>query len=166
MDMDIERIAVVYRLRHFKGSELVQEETATNLVPAEGVSLISDALFFGAAIPAQWYLGLYKTNYTPTPTVSAATINALAVESLAYSQGTRPAFVPQNAGVGVVNNAASVAQFNFSATETIYGGFLSSSPTKGAPAGVLLSVVKFPTVKNVDATSRLEVTGGLTLVSA
>lgn len=163
---ELSKIGFVYTIRHFVRDELVSEETARNLVPAEGIDLQIQALFFAGAIPPTWYVGLYEGNYTPTGAVSAATINALATESVAYASATRPAFVPASAGVGAANNAASPANFAFNATKNVYGGFISSSPTKASPAGVLLSVVKFPTVKQMQADSRLEVTAGLTLISA
>lgn len=164
--MTPDKLALRYCVRRFRGNTLVDEEIVNNIIPAEGIALLSDALFHGGALPAAWYMGLYETNYTPTGSVTAATINALATESTAYAEATRPLFVGVTQSVGVVNNTASPAVFTFNATKNIYGGFLSSSPTKANPSGVLLSVVKFATVKPVDSSLRLEVEGGLTLVSA
>lgn len=143
---------------HWKRGELVETIPVTsNLTPQEMLALNASALFDGATIPAAWYIGLYETDYTPTPTVSAATINALAVECISYAEATRQEFVPTSSGIGAVNNEASPAEFNMNATKSIYGGFVSSQPTKASPTGVLLSVVKIPSVKNVDSTSILRV---------
>lgn len=164
--MTKDKLALRYRVRSFRGDTLVDEEIVNNIIPAEGIALLSDALFHGGGLPAAWYMGLYENNYTPTGTVTAATINALATESVAYDEATRPLFVGVTQSIGVVNNAASPAVFTFNATKNIYGGFLSSSPTKASPSGVLLSVVKFATLKAADSSLRLEVEGGLSLVSA
>lgn len=143
---------------HWKQGELVETIPVTcNLTPHEMLDLNAGALFDGSAIPSAWYIGLYETDYTPTPTVSAATINALAVECVSYTETTRQLFVPTTSGIGAVNNEAAPAEFNMSATKNIYGGFVSSQPTKASPTGVLMSVVKIPSVKNVDSTSILRV---------
>lgn len=145
-----------WAFEHWKGGELVETLPITaNLTPQEMLALNAAVLFEGAIMPTAWYIGLYETDYTPTPTVSAATLNALAVECVSYDEPTRQPFIPLATGIGAASNEASPAEFNMSATKTVYGGFVSSQPTKGSPSGVLLSVVKLPTLKNVDSTSIL-----------
>lgn len=147
-----------WQVEHWKQGILVETIPITsNLTPQEMLALNAAVLFDGAPMPSAWYVGIYETDYTPTSTVTAATINALATECTAYAEATREPFVHASTGVGAVSNEASPAEFTMSATKNIYGGFLSSQPTKGSTSGVLLSVVKFPTVKNVDSTSILRV---------
>lgn len=147
-----------WQVEHWKNGNLVETTPITaNLTPQEMLALNAAVIFEGAAMPSAWYVGIYETDYTPSAAVSAATINALATECTAYAETTREPFVDASTGIGAASNEASPAEFTMNATKNIYGGFLSSQPTKGSPSGVLLSVVKFPTVKNVDATSILRV---------
>lgn len=164
--MDIIKLGLVYTVEHWQRGRLVDQETTRNLIPLEGLGLMTELLFNPAsAPPAAWYVALYKTAYVPTPTVTAATINALAQECVSYTEVSRPEFTGVQTAIGVTDNSADRAEFTFAGNDTIYGGFLTTAPTKGAPTGTLLSVVKFSTVKNVTADSVLRVRAGLSLVS-
>lgn len=66
---------------------------------------------------------------------------------------------------GGCSNAASLAIFNFSADAVVNGAFISTAPAKGATNGALMSVVRFPTARQVDASVYLEILSGFQFLS-
>lgn len=132
------------------------------MVPTEGLNhMLSVTLKNGTPVP-QWYVGLFKGDYTPDATVTAATLPALATECTSYSEATR---VPLTLGAvsgGAASNASNLAEFTFAAAETVYGAFIASAPAKGAATGTLLSVVRFPSPRVMGAGSVLRVFAGPT----
>ena len=156
----------VYLVEVIKHGVVVDSEVVHNLMPTQGANHLLGATFAGASQVSTWYLGLYEGNYTPSIAEVAATLPALATECTAYSSATRVAWVPGTVASGAVDNSAVKAEFTFTATKTVYGGFLTSAPAKGATTGVLGSVVRFSTPRVLDPDSILRVTAGITLTSA
>jgi len=95
-----------------------------------------------------WYVVPYEGDYTPQNDDTAANIGVRATEITAYSEGTRPEFIKSNANNGLVNNAASLAQFTLTANKTIRGFMIMSSAGKGTGTGVLLAIQKLATPKS------------------
>lgn len=148
-----------------KDGIVIESEVVDNLIPTEGINHILSVAFKGSSQVTTWYLGLFEANYTPAIGDTAATLPGLATESTAYTSGTRVAWVSGAVAGGSVDNVASRAEFTANATKTIYGGFLSSSPAKGAATGVLTSIVRFASPRVLDSGSILRVTAGLTITS-
>jgi hypothetical protein len=94
-----------------------------------------------------------------------ATISAASTEITAYTEALRVALTADPLTNGLYSNAGSPAEFTFSSTKTVRGGFISSSAVKGGTVGVLLSVVQASTAKQVAAGEILRVTAGLQLVT-
>jgi hypothetical protein len=159
------RIGLTYLIETIRDGEVVAVERVHNLMPNEGIAHMLAATFKGAAQVTTWYLGLYEGNYTPNANDTAATFTAAATECTTYSEATRPAWV-EGAATTTIDNAASKAEFTSTADKTVYGGFLSSNPTKGAASGVLGSAVKFNSPKFFGTGTVLRVTAGFTFASA
>lgn len=132
-----------------RDGRVIEEFEDCNLVVNEGLNALNDIMFFGATQITAWYLGLFEANYTPVATVTAATIAAASTETTAYASSTRPAYVPAASSAQVTTNAASRGDFVFSATKTIYGGFMISNSTKGGTSGKLFAAALFGTPKSV-----------------
>lgn len=145
--------------------EVLRREVAQNLVPIEGLNAMANILFAGAAAPTNLYIGLYGADYTPLPTVTAATLPGLAGEITGYEQASRVLFVPDAVVAGAVLNTTNKAEFSFAAPDQVYGAFMTTNSTKGGTTGTLFSAVKFPTVKNVDGDLALRVHAGFQFLS-
>lgn len=136
-----------------------------NLIPQEGVDFIAALLRGSGPSPiANWYVGVFENNYVPDSSITAAGIPTTVGESLAYDETSRPAFVHSYDGVGFIGNAPNPAEFTFNADKMIYGAFIVSSSTKGSNTGILMSIVRFSTAKDLEAGSVLRVMGGITLL--
>jgi hypothetical protein len=160
------KLGFEYTIEHVRGGEVISTETATNLVPIQGLDYIVAGALTGGSTNNAWYIGLYEGNYVPTSAVTAATVVAVATECLAYANSTRPAWIAGPVTAGSVDNSASRAEFVMNATKTVYGGFLISSNTKSGGDGTLISIVRFPTAKSLESGDTLRVTAGITTVSA
>lgn len=145
--------------------EVIWQDTAKNLMPYEGLDHMLSVLFGDTTQINNWYIGLYEGAYTPSRTDTAAAFPTAATEVTSYTESTRVVFNNSLSSLGVTNNFANVAEFNFTGSKTIQGGFISSVATKGASSGVLLSAVKFDSPKPVTADSILRVKAGLNIVS-
>jgi hypothetical protein len=161
-----EVIGFEYTVEHIRDGKVLSTEVVKNLVPTEGLNHILSVVMAGGSPYASWNIGLFEGNYTPTGTITAATLPAQATEMVAYTETTRRPFTPGSVAAGAVNNAASKAQFTFNANKTVYGGFISSSSAKNSVTGVLLSVVRFASPKVLESGDVLSVTAGMTLTSS
>lgn len=155
-----------YLVEVLKDGVVVDSEICHNLLPTEGANHMVGVTFKGQTPVSQWYVGLYEGNFTPNVGDVAATLPALATECTSYSGATRVAFTPGAVAAGAVDNTAARAEFTFTAAKTVYGGFISSAPAKGATTGVLVSLVRFASPRVMDVDSILRVTAGFTLATA
>lgn len=155
-----------YLIETVKNGVVVESETVHNLMPTEGANHILSAAFKGGSQVTTWYIGLYEGNYTPSVADIASTFPGLAAETSAYTSSTRVAWAPGTVVAGILDNSSNRAEFTFTAAKTVYGGFMSSAAGKGATTGALVSLVRFPSPRVLDADSILRVTAGITLTSA
>lgn len=155
----------VWTVEQLRDGQVIASECGHNLVPDQGLNDLLAVYFKSGSQAANWYVGLFEGNYTPGPSVTAASIAAAATETTAYSQATRPAWTAGAVAGGAVSNVDAKAEFTFTSSKTIYGGFLVSSSAKGGALGVLASVIRFPSPKAMEAGDTLRITAGTTLVS-
>ena len=144
---------------------LIEALRARNRVPVQGLDLIASAVFAGGPVPGELYIGLWTGAYVPDGTETAATLPTLVTELAAYEGTARKLFVPGTVTNGGCSNAASLAVFDFSADAVVNGAFISTAPAKGATNGSLMSVVRFPTARQVDASVYLEILSGFQFLS-
>lgn len=136
-----------------------------NLMPMDGLNHWIDVLLGKTPQQTQWYMGLFRGDYTPVPGDTALTFPVQATEFTAYEGAGRKPFVVASASGGEAHNNASPAEFTFTGNGTIYGGFISSASGKGATSGVLLSAVRFAVPKTKEPTDVLRVKAVLGLIS-
>ena len=144
---------------------VVESEDIHNLVPIEGLNHILNVVLKGSAQASAWFVGLFEGNYTPTTNDVMATFAANSTENTTYSGGVRKTLTLGTVAAGAVDNTASVAEFPFSGSKTIYGAFISSSSSQGGTSGTLLSAVRFSSPKAVAADFTLRVPAGFALAS-
>lgn len=146
--------------------EVRESERIHNLMPMEGITHMQNGLLKGGAQVTNWFIGLYEGNYVPVTGDTMATFPTSATEFVGYDGTTRKAFVSGTPANGLVDNAASKAEFIFSEDKIVYGGFISSASARGSTSGILLSAVKFASPKPLSATETLRVTAGFITASA
>lgn len=138
---------------------------ARNRVPAEGLDMMAAAFFTGGPIPPSLFIGLWSGTHVPTGEEKAEDLLSQVTEVTAYDGAARPAFTPGAVAAGGVSNANALARFGFNGNATVNGAFISTTSAKGATSGRLLSVVRFPNARAVDASVYLEVLSGFQFLS-
>lgn len=135
----------------------------TNLVPKAGIDYMAGALFGDVAPIGTFYLGLYENNYLPVAGALASDLPSTIGEFVGYSEAARPIWSRVTAN-GLITNAASRAAFTVTSAKRLHGGFLCSVSEKGGGGGLLLSVARFDSPKDVEPGMVLRVRGELSLV--
>lgn len=137
-----------------------------NLLPQVSVDFVAGLLRATVSPIGNWYVGIFENNYVPDGSVTAADLPGVVGECTAYSQTARPTWQHQYDGISVIDNLAAKAEFTMTSAKRIYGAFLVSSSTKAGNTGILLSIARFSTAKDVDSGATFTVAAGITLVSA
>lgn len=162
-------------LDHKRNGEFLcfEEHMGKNIVPTEGLNTLLDTAVGAATQITAWYVGIFKGNYTPLSTATAATAlgsGGLFTECLDADYDApatnRPAYTIVAASGGVITNSASKAEFTMAASITVYGAFLASSQAKTATTGKLLAAKKFDASRAVIDNDILYITYQLSATSA
>jgi hypothetical protein len=140
----------VYRVTvRDQGGLVVAETQAPNLYPLEGRNhILSSALCNGVRY-GNWFIGLFKGNYTPGEADVINTFPSAAQELVGYVEPSRLTWVPNAVANGSVDSVGNEVVFTMTGDATIYGAFMASSQSKGATNGVLLSAARFPQAQQV-----------------
>lgn len=147
--------AVLKRAGEYGESEFDFDNVCTN----QGLIALLNGMFTGATQITNWYLGVFQNNYTPVVGDTMSSFVSSAGEFTGYSGGARPSFTPAAASASPsISNTASAATFTFTGSATLYGAFLSSSPTPGGGSGTLFSAAQFGASKNVSSGDQLILT--------
>jgi len=141
--------------QHLRNGRVIDEWEDHNLVVNEGLNSILNVQFANATQIPQWYIGVYKGNYTPVAGDTAANIVANSTEITTEYTGVRPTYNEASSSAQTMTNAANRASFVFTAPLTVYGAFLISVSNKSSTTGTLFSAAKFSTAKVVEATDEL-----------
>lgn len=144
---------------------LLDRALVKNRVPIEGLNLMANGLFAGGAIPTGYFIGLWTGAHVPSGEETAADFLTQVTEITAYDGSTRKPWTPGAVANGGLSNAYALARFNFTSAVTVNGMFMSTSQPKGATAGAIVSVVRFPSPRPVDPSVYLDVLAGFQLVS-
>ena len=150
-----------FELVDARGNALDQWEEH-NLIPQAGLDFLIQAPFGDASPISTFYAGLYRNNYLPSAATVAADIPSNMGEFVNYSESQRPTWSRQYDGIGTQDNSADRAQFTFTQDQLIYGAFLVSSSTKGGNNGLLISVVRFASPKQIPAGLTVKMNSGIT----
>lgn len=134
-----------------------------NLVPLPAINYMSSAIFGDVSPIGTFYIGLFQNNYIPNSGASSADIPGTIVEFVGYSEATRPLWARVNTD-GVMTNAAARAAFTVTANARLYGGFLISNSTKAGSTGLMMSVARFTSPRDVEAGMTLRVRSELSLI--
>lgn len=157
------RPGFIYEVDVVRRGRIIQAERKHNLLPDQMAAHYNAVAFQGASQVLTWYLAPFEGNYTPQGNETGTTIAALATECTAYDESTRREWV--EAGGAALTNSASKAIFTMNAEKTVYGGFLVSAPAKGATTGILASLVKFASPKQLEVGDLLRITAGMAVAN-
>lgn len=162
------KIGGIFTYEHIRDGEVIDTWKEPNIVVDEGLNYILGAGMAGSTPLTTWYIGIFKNNYTPLSTDTAALFPGVGVASEStteYTETVRPTWINTGVAAKVITNTASPAVFTFNTTVSIYGGFLASSSVKGGLTGKLAAASKFSSVRAMLAADVLNVTYNLTISS-
>lgn len=162
-------VAGYFNYEHVRDGKVIDSWQEPNLVVDEGLNYTLDTAFSGGTASTNWYIGIFKNNYTPLAANVAATFPGVGVANEAtteYSETTRPSWTEAGVTAKSITNSASPAVFTFVSDVSIYGAFLVSTNTKGGTTGVLAAASKFASVRSMLTTDKLNVTYTLNVSSS
>ncbi|KTT33818.1 hypothetical protein SB18R_03275 [Pseudomonas oryzihabitans] len=137
-----------------------------NRIPKVGRTHLAGLIRGTGAPISSWYAFVFAGNFSPTDDTTAADLPSNAAEFTGYSEATRPIWQSVFDGNANIDNLDSKASFTVPKDTRIYGAGLVSVPTKGANTGVLLSITRFASPRDIPAGSTYTLGVGLTLVSS
>lgn len=143
---------------------VIAHEVQLNRIPQAGIDFLIQAPFGGIAPIETLYCGLFRNNFVPNSSTSAADIPSLMGELLDYTETSRPTWTPNYNGAGTLDNLQSKAVFTATAERLVYGAFIASNPVKGSNSGLLLSVARFSTAKALSPGIEARLVCGLTYI--
>lgn len=141
------------------------EDTARNLIPADGREYIAGRAFGSTTQVSDWYMGLFEASgYTPDYSDTVEHLVDNASESTKYAGGSR---ITLDADMISAESwgTTSACEFEMESDATIYGAFIASSQAHDATTGKLLSEVKMSSPKQLDAGAVLRVHAQITLLT-
>jgi len=136
-----------------KDMNLISKSEVHNIIPTEGCNFALDQIGAGAAQVAALYCLMFETDTTPAAGTTYAT--PVFTETTAYTEETRPEYVPAAASGKSMSNTANKAVFTMNASKTLYGAALvgggTAPTTKGNTdgGGKMLAAGKFGTAQPV-----------------
>ena len=139
-----------YTMECVRDGRRVWREAFHNLVTTVGKNKLLDAMFKTGEGANAWYVALVD-NASFSAYAAADTMGSHAgwIESVAYNEATRQAYVASTPASSSTNNTASRAIFTMNATKTIRGAFLTDSSTKSGTTGTLYGVGDFTVARSV-----------------
>ena len=164
------KIGGIFTYEHIRDGEVIDTWQEHNIVTNQGLNYVLGAAMAGATTVTTWYVGLFRNNYTPTATDTAAVFPGSGVANEAttavLTNSVRPTWTQAGASLQNVTNSASPAVFTFNASTNIYGAFLVSSNVLGGTTGTLAAGSQFASVRAMLTADVLNVTYSLSVASA
>lgn len=142
--------------------QLVDRAVAFNRIPQLGMDFLMLAPFGVTPSIDLWYCGLFSENFVATAATKASDIPTTMREFTAYSEPGRPEWQYSYDGAGTLSNGGDKAVFTPTQDGNVYGSFIASSSEKGGTGGLLLSVARFDTVRNLTADIEAKLSCGIT----
>lgn len=163
------KIGGIFTYEHVRDGEVIDTWSEPNIVVDEGLNYALGTAFASGTASTNWYIGVFKNNYTPQSTDVIATFpgSGIANESTTeYTESVRPTWTQAGVSNKSITNSASPSVFTFNATASIYGAFLTNSNVKGGITGKLAAASKFSSVRSMLAADVLNITYALSITSA
>jgi hypothetical protein len=142
-----------------------------NIVVNEGLDHLLDVTLSNGTQKANWFVSIFKANYTPVSTDTAQNISTNSTEVVGsgdVAETARQAWVEPGVSSQSLTNTASPAVFTATGTLTAYGAFLISTSAygNGISSDKLLAASAFSAPRSMIATDILNVTYTLNVADA
>lgn len=147
-----------------QGRVIIDGPPVCNIIPQVGIDHLVSLLRGSGSLISNWYVGVYEGNYVPTSATTSADLPSNALESVAYSETSRPLWNNTYDGVSVISNLSTRAEFTFTSDKRLYGGFLVSNSVKGGGSGTLLSIARFSSPYDVPSGSTFRLGVSIALI--
>lgn len=165
-------IGGVFEIEHWRDGKLLDEWQEKNIVTNEALNHILNVVLHGSPSPSTtWYIGLFKSDYTPGAGDTLATPGFTeAVPTTDYDEAARQEWDEADAGASsqqITNGSgtgATKATFNMAASNTIYGAFLCNAAS--GSSGVLFASSRFAAGRPVVDNDQLIITYTLQAASS
>lgn len=144
--------------------EVVDREVRYNRIPQAGIDFLIQAPFGDVPTVGTFHCFLFKNNFVASAGTTAADIPSAMGEFVDYSEATRPVWDRAYDGAGTLDNSGAKAAFTPTVDAVVYGAGIVSNSAKGSNTGLLLSVVRFSTTKQLTAGLEAKLTCGLTYI--
>lgn len=144
--------------------EVVDREVRYNRIPQAGIDFLIQAPFGDVPTVGTFHCFLFKNNFVASAGTTAADIPSAMGEFVDYSEATRPVWGRAYNGAGTLDNSGAKAVFTPTVDAVVYGAGIVSNSAKGSNTGLLLSVVRFSTTKQLTAGLESKLTCGLTYI--
>lgn len=128
--------------------QLIDSEHVLNMIPNQAWDFLIPAALGDIAAIGTFYCGLYTADYSPDAGVKASDLPGL-VEFTGYPGSTRPLYERSYSSAGVLSNVLNKAVITPTQDARAYGMFLVSASEKGSGSGILLSIGRFATAKQL-----------------
>ncbi len=154
------RMEAIWHTQHIRQGRIIWEERERNLIVDQGLAyMLGSALDSSIPKIPNFFVGIYKANRAPLAADTGASYPGDATEGTEYSEATRPAYAGVlNPGPPVlINNTAARAEFTFTSSITVYGGFMISLSAKGIGGGTLINAKAFAVPRNPIATDQIRI---------
>lgn len=160
-------LGFVYFLEHIgKDGVVISSERIENVLPDVSRDYTLSASYLSGSQYAAFYIGLYTENRTPLVSDDMVSLMADAGESITYDGSVRLTLTPDALADGLFSNFGTPALFDYNTSaETVRGGFITSSNTRGGNTGLLASAILFPSPKILAVGESLSVKAGIQLVN-
>lgn len=154
----------VVQRRKADGSLVSIHQRCKNLVPREGLNVLTSSLKGGAG-PAALYMGLWSGAHTPNGEETAANFLTLVTEVTAYAQPGRLQVQLGAVADGATSNEAALARYDMNDAGVINGAFITTTQAKGSSGGTMFSVVRFNNPRPFDGEHYFELMAAFQMVS-
>jgi hypothetical protein len=116
----------VFENEHIHKGESLGRQSSPNLVVNEGLDETLDVMLSAATQITLWYISIFKANYTPLSTDTAANIssNSTEIAGSDVDETVRESWTDGGVSGQSIDNSAARAEFNIAASITAYGAFL------------------------------------------
>ena len=144
----------------WRGGKLIHEEAINNGITNEGKNFIFDCMFNSATQSgsSSWVIGIIDSSgYSALNVTDTMASHSTWTEFTGYSQTTRVAWGQSTSSGQTVTNG-SPATFDFTATGTLQGIFITNVATKSATTGKLWSTGLFSSTVPVVSGDELKIT--------
>lgn len=141
------------------------DDKGFNKIPNAGRDFLAQSPFGAVSPITDFYVGLFDQNYIPSAAALSSDLPNTVGEFLGYSEATRPAWERvYDDATGTHSNEASRAVFTVTVERRVYGLFMNSSSGKGTDTGLLLSVMRLPTPRDLKVGDVVRAAAGIIYV--